>query len=87
MKFVAKRRDGSIVAQGDTIRTVGDNQPWIFQSVTHPRKLYVIWDTDPNGEPFWPNRDSREFYANVFDLGIWDVEAEEWTFPLSEVKS
>jgi hypothetical protein len=79
MSYVAKRKDGSILTKGEEIRTFRDDQ-WIFQSVTHPRKIYVIWDEDPDGEPFWPNRSSMEFYANVFDLGIWDEERQEWTF-------
>lgn len=84
MRFVAVRKDGSILAQGDEIRTSRDDQPWIFQSVTHPRKLYVTWDTDPNGPPYYPNRTSMEYYASVFDLGIWDTKYQEWSFPPHE---
>ncbi len=80
MSYVAKRQDGSILVPGEEIRTTRDNVPWIFRSVTHPRKIYVTWDNDPKGPPYYPNRDSREYYASVFDLGIWDEQDQEWTF-------
>lgn len=81
MKFLAVAKDGHILTQGEEIRTTRDNESWIFQSVTHPRKLYVTWDSDPKGPPYYPNRASREFYASVFDMGIWDVDHQEWSFP------
>jgi hypothetical protein len=80
MRFLAVDKTGHILSKGAEIRTTRDNEPWIFQSVTHPRKLYVTWDNDPNGAPFYPNRANREFYASVFDLGIWDIELQEWSF-------
>lgn len=74
--------DGFELHKGYQITSSRD-EPWIYDNCVHPRKISVHWDEDPNGEPFWPNRSSREFYASVFNAGIWDVEREEWTFPPS----
>ena len=72
---------GHILKKGQFLRIVGQiDDIWTFKSVTHPRKVNVYQDENPNGEPSWPNRSSREFYASVFDLGIWDTSAKEWTF-------
>lgn len=70
--------NGQEVQKGDVLYSKGE--PWIYDGCTHPRKIYVYWDEDPKGEPFYPNRSSREYYANVFDLGIWGETNKEWTF-------
>lgn len=58
----------------------GSDENWTFQSVTHPRKVHVTAKDDPNGPDSWPNMASREYYANVFNLGIWDVDSKAWSF-------
>lgn len=79
MTFVVKRKDGTIVPEGaELVDSRGES--WIMGPCTHPRKLFVYWDEDPEGEPFYPNRTNREFYASVFGLGIWDNVAMDWSF-------
>lgn len=68
-----------VLRKGDKVRD-SYNMEWTFQSVTHPRKLFVTAKDDPNGPDSWPNMASREYYANVLDAGIWDIEAQDWTF-------
>lgn len=77
--FLAIRRDGSILAKGDILYN-GRNDAWTFQSVTHPRKVFVTDKADPNGPDSWPNLSSREFYADVLNVGIWDTEYKDWSF-------
>lgn len=77
-EFRAYRADGTQVHTGDVLGAA-DNE-WIFSSCTHPRKIYVGRLEDPNGPQTWPNKETREFYASVFDLGIYDVTDAEWTF-------
>lgn len=78
-QYVAKRADGTTVHKGDVLHN-GRGENWTFESVTHPRKVFVSFKNDPNGNDFYPNRESREYYATVFDLGIWDNFAEDWSF-------
>ncbi len=56
------------------------NEVWTYVSTTHPRKVNVSRKEDPAGSEFWPNKENREFYASVFELGIWDNAQEKWTF-------
>jgi len=77
--FIAVQRDGTTATKGDILYD-GRNDPWTFQSVTHPRKVFVTHKHDTDGPDSWPNRESREFYANVLNVGIWDTERQEWTF-------
>lgn len=88
-RYLAKRADGTELLKGTQITTFRD-EPWIYDETFHPRKIYVYMDEDPNtdedsnGERFYPNRLFREFYPNVFNndnIGIWDTELEEWSFP------
>lgn len=65
--------------KGDKVRDFRGKE-WTFQGVTHPRKLYVTKKYDRNGDDFWPNMESREFFASVFDAGIWDNYYAEWSF-------
>lgn len=73
--------NGTEVKEGDVL--VNDRNPdipWIYVSTTHPRKIYVMWKNDQEGDDFYPNVEKQEYYANVFDLGIWDDNRKEWTF-------
>ena len=81
-RLIAITHPTKVLKKGDSITSVfrPSEGPWTFQSVTHPRKLFVTQKDDPNGPDSWPNMASREFYASVFDAGIWDIDAEEWTF-------
>lgn len=65
--------------KGDVVQSFR-NEDWTFQSVTHPRKIFVTQLEDPNGPKAWPNMSSREFFASVLNAGIWDNEMEIWTF-------
>lgn len=69
---------GEILKKGYIL--AGRDENWTFQSVTHPRKVHVTAKDDPNGPDSWPNMASREFYPNVFELGIWDVDSKAWSF-------
>jgi hypothetical protein len=83
-RFKVLRKDGTEVVEGDLLYIRHQhNAKWKFQSCTHPRKVHVTWKEDPNGPDYHPNMASREFYASVFDVSIWDDDAKEWTFPLS----
>lgn len=74
----AVRSNGTFVEKGDKVDSFRQEE-WTFQSVTHPRKVHVTDKNDPNGPDSHPNMASREFYANVFNLGIWDLQYKEWT--------
>lgn len=78
-RFVAVRESGEILRKGDILVSFR-NEDWTFQSVTHPRKVFVTAKEDPNGPNGWPNMASQEFYPNVFNLGIWDTQAQDWSF-------
>lgn len=65
--------------KGDSVTTFR-SEDWTFQSVAHPRKIFVTQLEDPNGPKAWPNMASREFFASVLNAGIWDNEMEIWTF-------
>lgn len=75
----AVRSNGTFVETGDKVGSFRQEE-WTFQSVTHPRKVFVTDKDDPNGPDSYPNMASREFYASVFNLGIWDIQYKEWTF-------
>lgn len=77
--YQAITANATILAKGNKVRDFRDLE-WTFQSVTHPRKVYVTRKDDPNGPETYPNLHSREFYASVFNLGIWDTETQSWTF-------
>jgi hypothetical protein len=79
MRLLAISAINRVAKKGDILRD-SRGSDWTFQSVTHPRKVYVTAKDDPNGPDSYPNMASREFYASVFDLGIWDIDAQEWTF-------
>lgn len=81
-RFIAITFPTKVLKKGDPLKSAfrPSEDPWTFQSVTHPRKLFVTSKDDPNGPDSWPNMASREFYASVFNAGIWDIDAEEWTF-------
>lgn len=72
---------GHILAKGDKLRSAHrTDEIWTFQSVTHPRKVFVTSKEDENGPDSYPNMNSREFYAGVLNVGIWDVQYQDWTF-------
>lgn len=77
-EYRAYRADGTKVVKGDKLVT-GD-RVWDFVSCTHPRKIFVENLEDPKGPRMWPNRMSQEFYASVFNLGIYDVTDSCWSF-------
>lgn len=77
-EYRAYRADGTILQKGDKLPS--KDVLWDFVSCTHPRKIYVEAFNDPNGPHSWPNRESCEYYANVFNLGIYDMNDAEWTF-------
>ena len=79
MSYLAIANDHRILKKGDVLRN-HRNEEWTFQSVTHPRKVFVTSKDDPNGPDSWPNLASREFYAGVFHLGIWDISRKEWSW-------
>lgn len=79
-RFVAVTASGRILKKGDEIYTTRLNEVNTFTSVTHPRKVNSYTLDDPNGPKSWPNMSSNSYYASVFDLGIWDTQANEWSF-------
>lgn len=79
-RYVAVRSNGTILTKGDSVTSFNHNEDWTFQSVTHPRKVFVTAKDDPDGPDSYPNMASREFYASVFDMGIWDTTRKIWTF-------
>lgn len=79
MRYLTIDANGKTLQKNDKLRDFrGDD--WTYQSTTHPRKVFVTAKDDPNGPDSWPNMASREFYASVFNLGIWDTNAQEWSF-------
>lgn len=79
--YTVIREDGTEVTKGELLFT--RDEAWQFVDCTHPRKIHVKQKEDPNGDDFWPNTRNQEFYANVFNVGIYDKETQEWTFALS----
>lgn len=75
----AVRSNGTFVQKDDILHSFRA-EGWTFQSVTQTRKLWVTAKDDPNGPDSWPNMASREYYPEVFNLGIWDIQFKEWTF-------
>lgn len=69
MGLLAIAKNGEMLHKGDIITSFRNNL-YTFHSVTHPRKVTV---TDDNGH-------YRDFYANVFELGIMDDVTGTWTF-------
>lgn len=78
----AKNADGNIVLvqRGDILISF-QNEIWTYKGTHHPRKVYVERKEDEDGPNYWPNLQSMEFYASVFNLGIWDNDLYEWSFP------
>lgn len=77
----AVRANGTFVEKGETVSSGPESDDkWEFVSITHPRKINVMWKNDPNGSDSWPNVQSMSYYASVLNLGIWDVQFKEWTF-------
>jgi hypothetical protein len=71
-RFYVITQNGHILQKGDPL-TTHDKEYYVFESVTHPRKVYVtaMWD----GQVI-----HREYYANVLNVGIWDNQYNEWSF-------
>lgn len=74
--------DGSAkpVELGQELSTVTDGDVWYFHGVYHPRKATVTYKEDPDGPDYWPNLTTRDFYASVLNLGIWDSKNKAWSF-------
>lgn len=79
MRFSAFNVHGKTLVKGDKV-TDFRGMEWTFQSVTHPSKVFVTYMNDPEGPETYPNRESREFYASVLNLGIWDNDDQWWSF-------
>lgn len=78
-RYFAFRQDGSYLVKGDKVRDFRDEE-YTFESVAHPRKVNISSKLDPNGDDYYPNKMSLQYYANVLNLGIWDAQDGIWTF-------
>lgn len=80
MTYLAIRETTNRIVKRGDILLDSHGVEWTYQSTTHPRKVFVTTKDDQNGPNSWPNMANREFYASVFNLGIWDTERDEWSF-------
>lgn len=76
--FTVYHQDGTEVHEGDQI-TSFRGEPWTFGGCWHPRKIFVWWKKDPEGDDSYPNKRTMEYFASVFNLGIRDEESGIWT--------
>jgi len=75
-RFKVYQEYGPEVVKGNKL-TSFRQEVWTFESCTHPRKVNV---SQPVVDEPYIYDNHREFYANVFDVGIWDTKSNEWTF-------
>lgn len=70
MKFTAFGPTDRVLVKGDQLTNFRGESGYTYLGTTHPRKVTVCT----------PGDSIREFYASVFDCGIWCDTYAEWTF-------
>ena len=70
MQYAAINRNKDILGRGAQLTDFRGNTGYTYQGTYHPRKVTVR--TQDGAQ--------REFYASVFDLGIFCPELNDYTF-------